>query len=430
MRLARCGSTHASRPGAPRVAICNRRAGSRHHSAQLVLVERRPRDEFHDGDDLLPEPRVGHADHDAVEHARVLAQLGFDLVGVDLLAAGVDARGAPTEKLDRAVGVDGRVVARDRVAAPVDSAEGGRGLVGILVVAHRDVAAHGEEPGLAAAGHDVAPGVLLDHADALVHREPGRCNVVVGARAAPRSETLAGAERVDDGDTGEVRKQPTLDRRGEHDPRRRDRSQRRQVPTVGLALEGVEQRAREHIADDGEDGDALARHRIPHVLHVESLTVDQHHRARAGKRRQRGEQPGAMHERRGRQRGRATLPRACGVQRIWHLRLLRVRLRPERAVDVVVAPHHALGQSGGAAGVQEDQIVAVRPPLGPPRRNDRRPDGVLVRRPHHETVRVRCRPACARARSPRRARNRRGARAPWRRSSRAGSGAPRPGTGS
>ena len=65
---------------------------------------RRPSVDLHQRDHALAEPLVGHADHDAVEHARVLAQLGLDLLRVHLLAAGVDARRAAPEQPDGAVG--------------------------------------------------------------------------------------------------------------------------------------------------------------------------------------------------------------------------------------------------------------------------------------------------------------------------------------
>ena len=63
---------------------------------------------------------------------------------------------------------------------------------------------------------------------------------------------------------------------------------------------------------------------------------------------------------RGRQQRRRPLAGARGGERIGRLGVRRVRRRPERDVEVVVAPHHALGHAGGAAGVEEDQVVARR----------------------------------------------------------------------
>ena len=57
-------------------------------------------------------------------------------------------------------------------------------------------------------------------------------------------------------------------------------------------------------------------------------------------------------------RSPARLP-ACD-RRDWVGRLrARAAHLPQRDVQVVVAPHHALGQAGGPSGVEEDQVVAV-----------------------------------------------------------------------
>ncbi len=83
---------------------------------------------LHERDDHLTPALVGNADHDAVEHGIVGSERELDLLGVHLLAAGVDARRAAAQEPDRAVGFDGGVVAGDRVPAAADGAEGGRGL--------------------------------------------------------------------------------------------------------------------------------------------------------------------------------------------------------------------------------------------------------------------------------------------------------------
>ena len=93
---------------------------------------------------ISPQRVVGHADDHAVEHVGCDAERELDLFGVDLLAAGVDARRAAAEQPDRAVGVDRRVVAGDRVAPAVDGAERRRRLLRVLVVAERDRAADAE----------------------------------------------------------------------------------------------------------------------------------------------------------------------------------------------------------------------------------------------------------------------------------------------
>ena len=60
-----------------------------------------------DGAHGLAPALVGHADHQHVVDLGVGLQDGLDLLGVDLLAAGVDADRAAAEQGDRAVGLDG-----------------------------------------------------------------------------------------------------------------------------------------------------------------------------------------------------------------------------------------------------------------------------------------------------------------------------------
>ena len=65
-----------------------------------------------------------------------------------------------------------------------------------------------------------------------------------------------------------------------------------------MRVEHVEQRTREDVADDGEHFDVFARDRVPDHLGVEPLAVDEDDGAATGQCRQRGEQPGAVHQRR------------------------------------------------------------------------------------------------------------------------------------
>src|SRR5438270_13453970 len=85
----------------------------------------------------------------------------LDLLGEDLLASGVDAHRAAAQDPQRAVGVDGGVVAGHRVPRPVYRPKGPRRLLGILVVPDRIAATHGQETDLARAGGDV-PSVVAD----------------------------------------------------------------------------------------------------------------------------------------------------------------------------------------------------------------------------------------------------------------------------
>src|SRR5439155_6610239 len=70
---------------------------------------------FHPGEDELAETLVGNADHDGVANTGVFFERLLDLLGIDLLAARVDAHRAPPEKAEGAVGLDRGVVARHRV---------------------------------------------------------------------------------------------------------------------------------------------------------------------------------------------------------------------------------------------------------------------------------------------------------------------------
>ena len=91
-----------------------------------------------------------------------LEALFLHLFGEHLLATGVDARRAAAEQRDRAVVLDPGIVAGDRVPAPGDRSEGGRGLLGILVVAERHDAAHRDATDLAGAGRN-RPAFVVDH---------------------------------------------------------------------------------------------------------------------------------------------------------------------------------------------------------------------------------------------------------------------------
>ena len=64
----------------------------------------------------------GRPDHDRIGHRVVRLQRGLDLLGVHLLAAGVDAHRAAPEEMHGAVGVDRRHVAGQRPAGAVDLA--------------------------------------------------------------------------------------------------------------------------------------------------------------------------------------------------------------------------------------------------------------------------------------------------------------------
>ena len=80
----------------------------------LIEIRRRlARDGLEDRRHPFTESRVRHAHHDGIDDRGVGLQHRFDLLGIDLLAARVDAHGPPPEEADGAVGLDGGHVAGD-----------------------------------------------------------------------------------------------------------------------------------------------------------------------------------------------------------------------------------------------------------------------------------------------------------------------------
>ncbi len=112
------------------------------------------------GRDSLPEALVGKSDHQGIEDVLVRLQRALDLLRVDLLAAGVDARVAATQERERAVGLNPGEVAWHRVPGTVHLREQGRGLDRVLEVTERDVAAARESADPAGANRSVE---LVDH---------------------------------------------------------------------------------------------------------------------------------------------------------------------------------------------------------------------------------------------------------------------------
>ena len=123
--------------------------------------------QLHHGGDPLAPALVLHADDRGVVDGRVGLHRGLDLLGVDLLAAGVDGDRAPAEQGDRAVLLDGGEVAGDGVAGAVGAGDEGLGRLDlVLVVAERDVALAGD------LAHDAGAG--LDDVEVLVDARPSR----------------------------------------------------------------------------------------------------------------------------------------------------------------------------------------------------------------------------------------------------------------
>src|SRR5205085_7050251 len=120
---------------------------------------------------------------DGVRARRVAAQDLLHLLGVDLLAAGVDRHRPPPKDDDRAVGCEAAVVAGYRVAHAADHRERARGLRRVLVVAERHVAGATDPADLFRAGLE-EPGQVLPEHDGLLHREAARRRLLTGAARA------------------------------------------------------------------------------------------------------------------------------------------------------------------------------------------------------------------------------------------------------
>ena len=144
-----------SRPAAPCSGPPARRASARSPGAGCTTAVT-----------ALPQRSSGTPDDQAVVDRRVGLEDALDLLGEDLLAAGVDAHRAPAQQLDGAVGVDGGHVAGDQPAPPSRSTNVAAVLLGIVVVAER------------AGGRRPAPG-----------RPPGPGHHLVGR---PASSTIVG----------------------------------------------------------------------------------------------------------------------------------------------------------------------------------------------------------------------------------------------
>src|SRR3954463_14465435 len=83
-------------------------------AAQVLDVRRLVTPKRDHGGHPLAEAVVRNPDDEGVAYGRVALEDRLHFLGVDLLAAGVDARRAPAEQTDGAVGLVNREVAGDR----------------------------------------------------------------------------------------------------------------------------------------------------------------------------------------------------------------------------------------------------------------------------------------------------------------------------
>src|SRR3546814_12488437 len=74
----------------------------------------------------------------------------LNFLGVNLLASCIDAHAATAQQSQAAIGLDRAPVARNRIADPIDGAEGLGGFLGILVISRRNRTHEGDKSRYAA----------------------------------------------------------------------------------------------------------------------------------------------------------------------------------------------------------------------------------------------------------------------------------------
>ena len=258
--------------------------------------------------DRLAELLVVDADDQTVDDAVDALDGFFDLLGEDLLAAGVDDLAAASEQDQRSVGVDHREVAGERVADTVDGAEGACRLLLVLEVADRDVAACGDHADLAGAGLDLAV-VVGEHLGGGHLLELGGLGVDALHRDLGPHRPLGRSHRVDDDHLFDPLDEIVLDLGREHHARGENQPERRQVVLrpIGLALvDRPDERLGEAVADDGDRGDAVFLDLRQDLVRVEAAALEGDDLAAGAHRDEPAEPaPRAVHERGARDRHHA-----------------------------------------------------------------------------------------------------------------------------
>ena len=174
-RACRWAGARTDRPGPSAAAPCSRPGGPARARRARRRRAGRPstRSWSADGDHrhhLLAVALVGHADDQRVEDGGMALEHVLDLLGEDLLAAGVDRRRAPPEHGDGAVVLEPGQIAGHRPAHAVDHRERGRAALVVAVVAERDPARAGQPSHLARRHRRE---VVVEHGGVLVGHEAG-----------------------------------------------------------------------------------------------------------------------------------------------------------------------------------------------------------------------------------------------------------------
>ncbi|KZS70088.1 hypothetical protein A4G27_21155 [Mycobacterium kansasii] len=236
--------------------------------------------------------------------------------------------------------------------------EGGRRLVRVVEVAQRNGAAARQHADLA---DRAGPQLLIDHHDVGVRVEYRRGPGFTVVEAVQRDAGLRGAQGVPDDAVGQRLAQLRPHARRQ---RRRPVGHRQyavQIPTVRFGQQRFGKRASGGIAEDGDRGDLGSGRQVERLSRVEAA-LGGHDESAAGDVAVAQDPLGAAVH----QRSNGENP---------HRELVSGRLRAElldavqrgipalsiqRAADqVLLAPHHTLGQTGGAAGVQDVKVVAA-----------------------------------------------------------------------
>lgn len=268
----------------------------------LDVLQRGPRRavaHLYDRRHMVAPRRVRHPGHQRVVHVRMGLQGLLDLLGVHLLAPGVDALRAAPEDHDHALLVDGRHVAEQHPAFAVLAEEGLGRLRRVVVVAERNVAALGDPPYLARG--DRLAGGRIDHPGTGVDADP---EAALGPRVVRRRAVepgLRGAEVVQQHRVRHQRPELAADR-VRHDRAGRGHAEhRRAVRAPQGSFERVDQRPQHRVAHQGDAGDLLPLDRPQYFLGHE-LAVD-HHTLTEVEADEGGEGGGAVHQWRGGEEG-------------------------------------------------------------------------------------------------------------------------------
>ena len=298
---------------------------------------------------------VGHGHHQGVGDRRMCVQGGLDLLGVHLLATGVDALRTAAQEDDAAVGLDGSHVTEDGDPTTVGQCrEGLGGLLLVLVVAERDVADAGDVTDVARAWLDLVQ-PIIDH-----HHPVGRRHLQIAVLVHHDLAVvtrLRRSEVVPQHQIGFHRQHPVTHVLRPDRATGGDGEHRRQIHVALALLELLHERHPHGVADDQHDVDLLALHLGDDGRRVE-VALD-HQTPAEGEEGEQRVRRRAVHERSGQQErdGTEILDRRAQFIEVLARLAVRVAAGEWLAEEVVVLPHDTLGVAGGAARVEQVELL-------------------------------------------------------------------------